>query len=107
MKQSVIYGASDDLIELDGEFSEEVGYSPDDDEKFYIAVSDGTLLECEYDGEWKFRVKTKGTLFREIVQSVGEDGEHLGDWKKYTSYSDLAMFDGNIKWMLVGNHIAK
>ena len=78
--ETVIYGASDDLLEISGKYSEEFGV--DFSEKSFVAVSDGTLLEVEYDGEWKIRAKVKGTAFVRIEPSVGEDGEHKG-YEKY------------------------
>lgn len=98
--KTVIYGASDDLLEIDGDFSEEIGV--DSDEPFTVGVSDGTLLEVEYDGEWKFRTKKKGSGLKEIIQSVGDEGTHEAPYEKYTSYSDLVILHGEIKWVTQG-----
>lgn len=102
--ETIIYGASDDLLEVSGKYSEEFG-APSD-EKFFVAVSDGTLLEVEYDGEWKFRAKVKGTALKEIVQAVGDEGEHKG-YEKYTSYSDLCIFSGAIAWVAIAEKATK
>lgn len=102
--QTIIYGASDDLIEISGKYSEEM--SPNTDEgHFPIGVSDGTLLDVEYDGEWKFRVQKKGTCFKKIIQSVGEDGKHDKPYEEYTSYSDLIIFEGDINWVVMGQGV--
>lgn len=103
--KTIIYGASDDLLEIDGYFSEELSIGSD--EKSFVGVSDGTLLSVEYDGEWKFRLERKGSLFKEIIQSVGEDSDHEGENKKYTSYSDLVIFEGDIKWVILGEKAVK
>ncbi len=103
MEQTIIYGASDDLLEINGKYSEEL--NPPMDEPFCVAVSDGTLLEVEYDGEWKFRAKKKGRCFKEIVQSVGDDGKHAR-YEKYTPYSDLVIFEGDITHVVLGTQKA-
>lgn len=102
--ETIIYGASDDLLEISGAFSEEIPTSFDDEEEFYVAVSDGTLLSCIYDGEWKFRTMVKGSGFKELIQSVGEESKHEG-YENYSSYSDLVIFSGEIKWVLYGNRV--
>lgn len=45
-----VYGAGDDLIEFDGEFTGEHGcYGTDDREQgVLVVVSDGTILEVKY-----------------------------------------------------------
>lgn len=54
-----IYGASDDLIEIEGDISEEFTYLGDDDQ---LAFSDGTLLNIRYDshGIWRLSPLYKG-----------------------------------------------
>lgn len=52
---TVIYGASDDLIELDGEISEE--FSHTGEEPALLAFGDGTLLEVAYDKDGIWRIK--------------------------------------------------
>lgn len=55
-KQIVLYGSSDDLVEVEGAVGEEFnGYSKDDDHVFYLAVSDGSAFSVKYDGCWRFR----------------------------------------------------
>jgi hypothetical protein len=83
-----IFGASDDLIEIEGDFEEELNVYPDDDEKeYFLAVSDGTLLKVVYDGNWNFLLREKGTLFERIEEPEGEE------------YSQKVFFNSGIKWV--------
>lgn len=97
MKKTILFGASDDLLEFRGALYEEWGSNSG--EKGYIAFSDGTILDYKYDGEWKFQVRRQGALFEKIIISVGEDNEHK-DFSEYdpTSYSDIAVFKEGITW---------
>ncbi len=90
-----VYGASDDLIEFEGDFTGEVGcYGTDDREHGVLVMfSDGTLLEVKYgkndEGIWEIRLIKTGSLFVGIEQCDDEDA---------TPYSDIATFRDGIKW---------
>lgn len=45
-----VYGASDDLIEIDGYIREEFYYRNDD---YYLGFSTGHLIRINYDGDWR------------------------------------------------------
>lgn len=91
-----VYGASDDLIDFEGDFQGEVGcYGTDDRERGVLVVmSDSTLLEIKYgkndEAVWGIRLVKKGKLFDRIDQC---DGNGDGD-----SYSDVAHFRDGITW---------
>lgn len=86
-----IYGASDDLIEFEGDFRGEVGHYSSDDEGCLLVISDGTLLEATYnrDGIWKLSLVKKGSLFEKIDQCDDADAD---------PHSDVAHFGGGVKW---------
>lgn len=90
-----VYGASDDLVEFDGDFTGEVGcYGTDDREHgVLVAMSDGTILEVKYGngdmGIWAITILRRGTLFDRIDQCTNEDAD---------IYSDIAYFNDGIKW---------
>lgn len=92
---TIVYGASDDLIEFDGEFTGEVGcYGTDDKEHGVLVVlSDGTLLEVKYGkndaGIWEIKLVKAGALFIGIEQCDSEDDD---------PHSDVARFKQGIKW---------
>ncbi len=92
------YGASDDLIEIDGEFSEEFScYIRDDNEKIILALSDGTVLDVKYTdyGVWRFTLVAKGLLY---------DGKEEGyeDAEGRLENSDVVRFKDGIKWAILG-----
>jgi len=103
---STIYGASDDLLEVRSYFSEEM--YPSDPDGFLIAVSDGTILHCEYneDGHWKFKEKIAGKQFNRIISAIGDDGQHE-DFPNHTSYSDIVLFRHDIDWVFADNELLK
>lgn len=90
-----VYGASDDLVEFEGDFRGEVGcYGTNDRDKGTLVVmSDGTLLEVKYckrtPGVWAIDVLKKGTLFEKLDVCTDEDAD---------PYSDVAHFGDGIKW---------
>lgn len=90
-----VYGASDDLVEFDGDVSGEVScYGTDDrDQGVLVMFSDATLLEVKYgkngEGIWEVKLVKKGDLFERIDQCVDEDAN---------PYSDVAYFKTGIKW---------
>lgn len=91
-----VYGASDDLIEIDGDIYEEFGrYNSEGD---YLAFSDGTVLYMVYDGDgiWRIKVICKGELF---------ERKEEGDVFKDTN--DIAYFKDGLKWCVVGKEMAK
>lgn len=71
---TVVTGASNDLIEIDGELCEEFNAYDCSDGR--MAFSDGTLLTVEYDndGLWRFKLIFKGSLYDHKVEgSVNDD----------------------------------
>lgn len=90
-----IYGASDDLIEFDGDVRGEVGcYGTDDrDQGVLVMCSDGTVLEVKYgksdEGIWEVKLLKKGSLFERIDQCDSDDAD---------PYSDQAFFKDGLKW---------
>lgn len=105
MPSITIYGASDDLIEVDGDIREEFGHywGDDDDEKVYLAVSDGTLLKVQYDSEgmWRFAPVSRGSAQYEKHEATDADDD-------YTDKVTLSLPDGEkFRWVLLGKEIAR
>ena len=68
----LIYGASDDLIEVEGDFREEYAYNDDEDNRAVIVViaGDGAVLEVEptLSSTWTAAVREpRGSIPWEIV----------------------------------------
>lgn len=91
-----IYGASDDLIEIDGYIREEFPAAYEETE--YLAFSDGTLLVINYnnDGFWIIKAMHRGPCFLKI------DSCDVGPMENDDSYSDIAYFTEGIKWIVKG-----
>jgi hypothetical protein len=101
-----IYGASDDLIEIEGDVSEEHGCF-DHKKPINIEVSDGTKGTIFYDGEWKINVVFAGNKYIEKIDSVGDDGRHEGNAKACTPYSDVMIIDEGVEWVKIGRKTYK
>lgn len=83
-----IYGASDDLIIFEGDFS---GEGSGGDEETVIFLSDSTTLSIAYanGGVWKIEVLRKGSLFDKIEICTDPTDD---------PYSDIIYFKEGIKW---------
>jgi hypothetical protein len=71
-----IYGASDDLLEVEGDTQEEFSVWDTEYKPFTVAVSDGTLLRVRYDddGIWRISLLTKGAAqFEKVEGDVVKD----------------------------------
>lgn len=88
-----IYGASDDLIEIEGDWNEEFSlYIDGNDDDHFLACSDGTMIKITYEdgGKWRFQCLNKGSAFKEIFNC------QLGELE---GYSDKVIFDGKLVWV--------
>lgn len=100
-----IYGASDDLIEIEGPCSEEFGCY-DHKKPIKIQMSDGTKATIYYDDEWKITVPFAGSKYHSVIPSVGDDNEHVAEHAKgCSSYSDVLVMDEGIEWVKIGRKI--
>ena len=85
-----VYGASDDLVEVDGDVHGEVNV-----DDCLLIFSDGTLLHIMWGGPkralgiWKITVIHRGTLLKEIAPCEVETDDN---------YSDVAHFLDGLEW---------
>ena len=93
-----IYGASDDLIEIEGDIEEEFNWIAEDDEKRYIAVSDGTLLSVRYDQDGIWRLNR-------LMSGSSKFEKEEGDIEKDTP-DKVTLSDVEIKWIVFGEQTA-
>lgn len=88
-----IYGASDDLIEFEGDV---YGESGGGDEPALVILSDGTLLEIKYGkadmGVWSVVPVKAGALFDRVDPCFDDDAD---------PYSDVAHFYDGLTWAYV------
>lgn len=87
-----VYGASDDLIEIDGDLNEEFPHRNAEDA--ILGFSDGTLLRIGYtpNGVWRISPIVRGSADLTIEQAP-EDDE--------SNYSDRATLSGAV-WVVHG-----
>lgn len=85
-----ISGHSDDIVMIEGDMNEEFYIM--DQNKWFLAFSDGTLLSVRYDGTWHLDVLTEGPSFAERIPC-----------KPLENYSDKIIFNGNIHWCLLAD----
>lgn len=105
-KGTKIYGASDDLVEFDGDVDGEVSaYGTDSGEEGHgvlVLCSDGTALEVRYGKQdraiWGVYPIREGLLFKGIKQCDDEDD---------TPHSDVAEFEPGLKWAYVATEWQK
>lgn len=93
-----VYGASDDLIEVEGSCNAEFSCYLDEGESRFLAFSDGTLLRVVYDddGIWRLtRIYSGTAAFEKVEGSVEEDT------------MDIVTLTGDIKWVALASDYAK
>lgn len=107
MKHQVkVYGASDDLIEIDGDVSEE--FSPNTDSPYYLLFNDGTQVKIEYgeDGLWHLDIISAGMAGISPIKR-GEDRDDGGVFPPchpgtdIPCYSDYVILEWNQPLKLV------
>jgi len=91
MDEMKIYGASDDLIEIEGSLREE--FSHMEENPAVLSFSDGTLLEVRYDGIWRISTLHKGSC------EIEHDPNSISDDERY---SDIVTLRGQIEWVAKG-----
>lgn len=95
-----VTGASDDLIEIDGDIREEFNvYFKDDEQDFrLLAFGDGTILRVVYDkdGIWRITRLTAGT-----AEMTKVDGDVVKD-----TFDEVTL-TGDLKWVVLGKEWAK
>ncbi len=100
--RTVVYAASDDLLEIEGMIREEF-YVSNDGETF-VGFSNGVVLELDYKrGSWRLRPLV-GVDSVEIVHARGEDAGRDDDG--CPGYSDKAIINGEVSWAVAGINFA-
>lgn len=86
---TTVYGASDDLIEFEGDIYEEIAGSED---PTFLMFGDGTILKIWYGKDifaiWSINVINKGSLFDKIEYCNDENAD---------IYSDIVTFKDGLK----------
>jgi len=100
MSKLTIYGASDDLIEVEGDIEEEFVYRDLDDDGDLLAFSDGTILRIMFTqaGVWRIIPVTPEGDSLTIAYAPEDDEDN---------YSDRATLTGDIAWVVHGDSYAR
>lgn len=103
MAELTVYGASDDLIEIEGDISDEFTY--DHDEPNFLAFSDGTLIEATYtqSGRWAISVLANGDASSTKEDALSDEGRR-NDGRP--AYSDVVTLVGPVTWVVFGHQRA-
>ena len=91
----IITGASDDLIEIDGDIIEEFSHYGDD--PALLGFSDGTILRVTYDRDGIWRITPVATGSATLTHVFGQDDRE---------HSDKATLDGDVRWVVYGSGMA-
>lgn len=95
-----VYGASDDLIEVEGALREEFSYQSDDDgDGDLLAFSNGVVLRVRYSDSGVWRITPVVGESRVTIDLAPEDDED--------NYSDRARLTESVSWVVHGIGIAK
>jgi hypothetical protein len=92
-----VYGASDDLIEIEGDIREEF-HPGDESAPTYLAFSTGAALSIRYTDEGIWRVTPVSSHGLSIEQAPADDD---------ANYTDRAHIEGDIKWVVGGQQFAR
>jgi len=99
-----IYGASDDLIEIDGQINDEVEAYSAERKPIKFKTSLGTKGTILYNGEWKITIVEEGSDFVKVIPSIGDDydDKHTEEnTNDVPSYSDVLILSGDLEWVKV------
>jgi len=91
-----VYGASDDLVEIEGDIYEEFNPPYGEDGPSYLGFSNGVVLEIEYtnSGMWRVRPVANGELVNiEFATDIDDN------------YTDTATVEGDISWVVFGPRV--
>lgn len=96
--RTVVYGASDDLLEIGGHLAEE--FDNDQESPRYIGFGSGVLLKMTCDDEGFWRIAPRVGAHR--VEIVFARGEEAGtDEDGCPGYSDKAIVTNAGSWVVV------
>lgn len=93
-----VYGASDDLIEVEGAIREEFNALSEDDGSL-LAFSNGVVLRVVYGDAGVWRITPVCGASRVNITLAPEDDED--------NYSDRAVMEDDAAWVVFGKDIAK
>lgn len=88
-----VYGASDDLIEVEGDIREEFSWLASD--PTFLGFSNGVVLRIAYSDSGHWRISPVAGAAHVLVEQCPEDDED--------NYSDRATVEGDVTWVVCGS----
>lgn len=88
-----VYGASDDLVEIEGDIREEFGFPWPDDASVFLGFSNGVVLRVTRPNVWRI-APVAGADLVQVVQCPEDDEDN---------YSDRATVSGRVAWVVCGS----
>lgn len=93
-----VYGASDDLVEVEGDIEEE--FNVIHDGEIYLGFSTGHAFTIRYDDdEWVFKKKSDGNCDWEVY--------HIGSDLAENDYTETLVIHGDVGWVVCGKDFAQ
>lgn len=99
-----IYGASDDLVEVEGDIREE--FSLPSENMLYLAFSNGLMCRIEYRGEWEMRLVSLPILPL-VEYKLHPVGSEQATTLSKIDYTDVLVIDHDVEWILAGTELVK
>lgn len=96
-----VYGASDDLLEVEGDIRAEFSYT---DGNEFLAFSDGTILRCTYAGDWSITPLATGQN-SVVNHKSAETRREQGDTEAYSDTVTIQPMNGVVRVVVHGNRI--
>lgn len=96
----VIYGASDDLVEVEGDIEEEFSAFGDEDGNVIVATSTGVVVRVVYDHEGIWRITPLVGAEKVAITYCWHDGDD-------NNYSDRCEVADTVDWVVFGTRIAR
>jgi len=108
MNTIIVYGASDDIIGVDGAIKNEFDVCDiGDDYKYFLGFSDGTMLSVKYDGCWRIARMKAGTSKFSKTEGDPDSEEEVDGYPGYSDVVTLTCDHSNdIKWVVLGKEFA-
>lgn len=109
MKNQLLYGASDDLIILEGKIDEEIDALSSASSGVSFECSDGTKGTIQHDGDWKIKATHVGTAFVSVLPVAKDFADEVVRSVKSSNapeYSDILVLSP-VNWIKIGRKTFK
>lgn len=92
-----VYGSSDDLVEIEGDITEEFSHA----DPLFLCFSEGTAIRIQYtEGIWEIRVLAQGQGNSRVISNNGYESD---------DYSDVFTLevDPPVLWVMAGDRMVR